>query len=76
MVVASLAIAGAFASNLSHQDNTIALGDKIGYRLQGAVCVPTSTMCTTNISPHLCQIGASTLFEWNGTDCPNALYRK
>lgn len=75
MVVALIAIAGAFASSVSKQDDA-ALMDRVGYRLQGAVCVPTSVICTTIANPTTCTDGVNILRDWNGTSCPTALFHK
>lgn len=76
MVVALVAIAGAFASNLSQKDDTTAIMDKPGYLFQGAACVKTATICSTIQNSKLCTVGGHNLFEWNGTSCPINLYRK
>ncbi len=74
MVVVSIAIAGAFASNLSHKvDNQ--LTDRIGYVKLGEVCIATNVICT-DVFVQLCTSGSSILYDLNGTDCPIPLYRK
>lgn len=74
MVVVSIAIAGAFASNLSHKvDNQ--LTDRIGHVKVEKVCVPTNVICG-DIYVQLCTSGSTILYDFNGTDCPIPLYRK
>jgi hypothetical protein len=77
MVVALVAIAGAFASNLSNQSTTAtALNDRQGYVRQGTVCTPTAVVCSTIFHPMLCTDGANILYDWNGTACPTPLRYK
>ncbi len=75
MVVALIAIVGAFASNQSLQDK-VALVDRIGYTKDGNNCIPTAVVCSNIFNPQLCTSGATILFDWNGTDCVMPLYRK
>ncbi len=75
MVVALIAIAGAFASNQSRQDKA-ALADRIGHVKVGLDCIPTSIICTTIENPQMCTSGATVLFNLEGTACPLPLYRK
>ena len=71
-----IAVAGAFASNLSSKNNS-SLADKIGYRLVGTVCTPTSVGCSDIESPIMCtDINDNQLYDWNGTSCPSELYHK
>lgn len=74
MVVALVAIAGAFASNLSKQDNA-ALVDRQGHIRVGTQCLPTPVICTTDFGP-VCSDGTNILYDWNGSSCPMPLYRK
>lgn len=76
LVVAIMAIAGAFASNYSVVEDNATLMDRPGYRLQGTVCVNASITCTTITSTVLCTDGSNTLYDWNGTSCPTALFHK
>lgn len=75
MVVALIAIAGAFASNLSSQDNS-ALVDRQGYIKDGDQCTPVSVTCSTIFNAMMCTSGSTILFDWNGESCPLPLYRK
>lgn len=75
MVVALIAIAGAFASNLSSKDST-ALVDRIGYVRSGVTCTPSAKTCTTDMNPFICTNAEGILYDWNGTACPLHLYEK
>jgi hypothetical protein len=76
IAVALIAVAGAFAGNLSSNDNS-SLADKVGYRLVGTVCTATSVTCSDIESPIMCtDINSNQLYDLNGTSCPTELYHK
>lgn len=75
MFVVVIAIAGAFASNRSNQSEK-ALVDRLGYIKSGEICTPTTVMCSTDFHENLCSDGVNFLFDWNGTSCEEALYRR
>lgn len=74
ILVILLAIVGAFASNLSKQDNANLL-DRQGYIRVGIVCTPTTIICSA-AGGSLCNNGVDILYDWNGTSCPVQLYKK
>lgn len=75
LVIAVMAIAGAFATNLSATSD-IAIADRQAYVKVGKACVATAITCSSIFSIQLCTDGANTLYDWNGTSCPMALYQK
>lgn len=73
VVVALIAIAGAFAGNVSTKKGDAPLVDRLGYTI---TCQQTSIMCTTDDGPTCTDVEGNTLYDFNGTSCPNPLNRK
>ncbi len=70
-----LAVAGAFAANIS-RTNVSTYADVNG-RIP-STCAETSVVCSDNFNPQMCTNGAQQLYKLNaaGTACPQALYKK
>ena len=70
-----LAVAGAFAANISRPDVS-SLTDFNG-RLP-ATCSNTNVVCSDIVNTQMCTSGAQQLYKLNaaGTACPQALYKK
>lgn len=47
---------------------------KLGYKKIGTSCVPSSTICSSEFNEIPCTEGTLTLFDLNGTSCPDVLY--
>jgi hypothetical protein len=73
MIVALIAIVGAFAGNVSSKNDTASLTDRLGHTI---TCQPTNVMCTVDGSFICTDINSNTLYDWNGTDCPLPLKRE
>lgn len=76
IVIALIAVAGAFATNLSAENNAVV--DRQGYYLNANdVCTPSNVICSTVFNTQMCSdAGHSILFDWNGTSCAVPLYYK
>jgi hypothetical protein len=75
IAVVVFAIAGAFANNMSRANLTTTLD------IKGRVpvsCALTNVTCTTIPNQNMCTFGGQQLYQLNidGTDCPDALYKK
>lgn len=75
MAITLVAIAGAFASNLTRQDKA-AMADRIGHVKVGIDCIPTAIVCSNVFDPQLCTSGTTVLFELEGSACPMPLFRR
>lgn len=75
--IALIAIAGAFASKVSAENNA-RLIDREGYYLnEDDVCTPSGITCSTVFNTQMCSTaGHAVLFDWNGTSCAVPLYYK
>lgn len=75
LVIVLIAIAGAFASNLSNGES--ALTDKKGrYLTEDQECLESETTCSTVFNTVMCSdIIHGPLFDWNGTICTTQLYK-
>lgn len=70
-----LAVAGAFAANISRTDvNSLA---DVNGRLPSS-CAETSVVCSNIFNNQMCTSGAQQLYKLNasGTACPEVLYKK
>lgn len=75
MAFALVAAIGAFATGNGEKDGA-SLADRQGFQKVGGSCIPTSTECSTIQVPFLCTDGVNTLYDFNGTSCPDVLYQK
>lgn len=72
--VFAVAIAGAFASNLSKQPADPNHRD--GYKLVDQQCIKTELKCTVVNTGQMCEDSSfNQLYEWNGTTCGIELYK-
>lgn len=75
IAVVVLAIAGAFANNISRANLSTTID--INGRLPVS-CALTNVNCTTVPNPQMCTSSGQQLYKLNadGTDCPDVLYKK
>lgn len=72
----AIATGAAFASAPSAKSGA-ALVDRTGYtRTSVTNCTPTPITCSTEFNIQMCTNGSATLYDWNGTSCPSALFHK
>lgn len=75
IAVVVLAVAGAFANNISSADLSTTI-DVNGHL--PASCEQTNVKCSTVPNAQMCTFSGQQLYRLNaaGTDCPDALYKK